>query len=108
MKFSLRSNLIFFTDSLPGNHATLFSTSSPGGTKFPFSGDDSLFDNIARSFTWAFRTSHPLKEGEEVVFAVSDRAVLGRVIGSEIRVLSAAPIVERGEGGKPERLVRVR
>lgn len=81
MKFELRPPLILFHDSRPGQHATLF---GPHGQKFPFRNDASSFKDAHAQFTWAFEGE--VADGDKVVFATTDREVIGRVEGNVIHV----------------------
>ncbi len=87
MRFEQRSPLIIFHDNAPGEHATLF---GPNGLKLPFRGEESAFNNALRTFAWAFEGT--VIDGDSIVFATTDREVVGKVHGLDIEV----EIPERG------------
>jgi hypothetical protein len=102
MKFILKPPLIFFHDDRPGQHATLFASN---GQKFPFRSDMCSFKDAHADYTWAFEGQ--LVEGDRIVFATSDREVVGRVREGKIELDAPSvgsvpnPGVVRNEADKP-------
>ena len=101
MLFQRRPGLVLFSSNLPGGHATLF---GPRG-KLRFRDDASHFDDIHRSYSWAFEWNDPLDDGMQFVFATSERAVVGEVRASEICVVEKRVDVARDAFGKPLQLL---
>jgi hypothetical protein len=103
MNFIWKPPLIFFHDDRPGQHATMF---APNGQRFPFRSDFSSFKDAHADYTWAFE-GH-ITEGDRIVFATSDREVIGRVREGKIELdapgTEEAPRqqhVVRNESAKP-------
>lgn len=99
-RFVVRNGLIIIQDVEPGQHATLF---GPHGEKLPFRGDQSLFDDAKKRYSWVFDGAVS-SEGDRFVFATADRAAAGTWMTDKFEVVDAHGVVVRGEGGKPVRL----
>lgn len=102
--FSYRHEHIYFSSDEPGCYASLFLDAE----SLSFDNEASSFDNDRRSFSWAFRSSRPTA-GQRLVFATSDRAVLGEVgDGGGMRVVEdREAILARSSDGAPERVLDV-
>lgn len=78
MRFELQPPFVLVHDSKPGMHATLFGTHTlygKGVVRYPFRGDASKFDDATSTYVWAFEANPA--DGELLVFATSDREVIG-------------------------------
>lgn len=99
MGFVFKPPLILFHDDRPGQHATLF---APNGQRFKFRDDQSSFKDAHSDYTWAFE-GH-LDEGDRIVFATSDREVVGRLQNGEIITearVDTRSLVVRNEEAQP-------
>lgn len=101
MMFQRRPGLVLFSSNLPGSHVTLF---GPNG-KLRFRNDASHFDDVHRSYTWAFEWTESFDNGTQFVFATSERTVVGEVMDGDVRVIDKRVDVTRDESGKPLQLL---
>ena len=84
MRFDLRPPLIIFHDDRPGQHATMFAAD---GRRLLFRGDVSHFNDAERRYAWAFEGA--ARHGDTIVFATSDREVVGKVVGELVQIAPA-------------------
>ena len=97
MRFEIRPGLVVFHDEQPGEHATMF---GPHGQKFIFRPDASHFSDSAKKYAWAFE-GH-LEHGDRVVFATSDREIVGRLDDDEIKLdIPEGSVVAYDKARKP-------
>lgn len=101
--FSRSGDLILVSDSRPGNYASLFLD----GTKLPFRGDISAFDDVRKTYTWVFGNATQTKNGVYVIFATSNREIVGEVRGEEIHRTKKVGRIARSGDGEPLYVERV-
>lgn len=86
MRFEIQPPFVLVHDSKPGSHATLFGTHSDrygkGVVRYPFRSDQSHFSDAETRYSWAFEATPA--DGEVLVFATSDRELVGEVHGLDV------------------------
>ena len=95
--FDVRDGIIFVSGRYPGNYVTLFCARK----KLPFRGDFCKFDDIAKSYTWAFEQLGPLGRGARLVFSSSEWDIIGEVTETGIIVVSLDGRVAKDKDGGP-------
>jgi len=100
--FTVQGGLVRFLSNMPGRYATLFAN----GERLQFRDDASSFDDLSRSYAWAFSYAPPLPDGMQFVFATAEREVVGESDKGQIHVTGDFAHVERSRGGEPTALLR--
>ncbi|TAL40820.1 MAG: methyltransferase domain-containing protein [Salinibacterium sp.] len=95
--FSFTNTHIFYTDSRPGENATLHDLgivpkgATPDGKGCAPDGDLMRFNDSVPLYTWAFRLWEPPVEGQRFVFSTRDRAVHAVVCRGTIEIETPEP-----------------
>lgn len=105
--FSIRNKTILFSSDRPGSYVTMF---GPDGGKLTYSDAESAFNDVTRSYRWAFELPEgSLREGQRFSFITTNHKSTG-VIQKDVKSITTVPFggqVDYSPEGIPLRLLGV-